>query len=366
MNMKSLLSRDMKIKFRYQLIDVVHVVVSVLLALFIGGLFLIILGYNPIQAYRVMAVKPFSSFDIVLRNSTMYMLSGLAVAVPVKSGVINMGGEGQVAAGAFVAAIIGSSVILPSGLHPAVCLLGAALVGALLSSISAIMKLKFGASEVVTGIMINYIVIYVLSYLAMYPFRASEWAPETARISQTAEIARVGDNSQWSYGLFFALAICFLSSFLLKRTRIGLELKSTGFNPLASKFQGINIKAMALLAMAIGGAMAGFAGAVEVLGGKYLYQDAYFTNVGFDGIAVAYMARNNPIAVIITSIFISTLKVGAGALDRQVGVSAYFSIALQGLIIAFLVSPYLVRSLFEKIKKRKVELKTKHARTENH
>jgi simple sugar transport system permease protein len=349
--MKKIFLQDMRVKLKWQMVDLSYVLISILLAFIVGGIFLVILGCNPIEAYGIILKKPFTSFDTVLRRATIYILSGLAVAIPVKTGVFNMGGEGQVAAGALAAAVIGSAFALPMGIHPIVCLLGAAVIGASLSSISAFMKLKFGASEVVTGIMINYVVMYLLSYLSMYTFRGSANSAQTAEIFETAKLARGGEGVQWSYGLFIAIGMCILFAFIMNRTRFGLELKSAGFSPLASKYQGVNVKAMAFLSMAIGGAMAGLGGGVEVLGGRYLYLDTYFANYGYDGIAVAYMARNNPIAIVITALLVSALKVGAVALDRQAGVSIYFAIALQGMIITLLVSPYLVQSVFEKIKK---------------
>jgi len=331
------------------------------LALAVGGVFLIILGSNPLEAYSIMFTKAFFSFDTVLRRMTIYLLSGLAVAIPVKSGVFNMGGEGQIAAGAMTAAMLGSAFAMPAGIHPIVCLLGAALVGALLCSISAFMKLKFNSSEVVTGIMLNYIVMYILQYLSMYPFRGSANSPQTAEILDTAKIPRLAQGNQASYGLFIALGLCLFFAFVMNRTRFGLELKSSGLNRLAASYQGVNVGVMSVLSMAIGGALAGTAGAVEVLGGRYLYLDAYFSNYGFDGIAVAYMARNNPLAVIVTAFFLSTLKVGAVALDRQAGISVYFAIALQGIIIALLVSPYLVESVFERIRKKRLARKEAQA-----
>lgn len=355
--MKQFLPADKAARLKWQILDLVYVIISIILALVIGGIFLVILGSNPFEAYYIMFTKAFVSFETVLRRMTIYLLSGLAVAIPVKSGVINMGGEGQIAAGAMVAAMLGSAIAMPAGIHPIVCLLGAVAVGALLASISALMKLKFGSSEVVTGIMLNYIVMYILQYLSMYPFRGSPNSPQTAEILDTAKIPRLTEGGQASYGLFIALGCCVLFSFVMNRTRFGLELKSAGFNRTAASYQGVRVGMMSVLAMAIGGGLAAMAGAVEVMGGRYLYLDSYFTNYGFDGIAVAYMARNNPMGVIVTAFFLSTLKVGAVALDRQAGISVYYAIALQGIIIALLVSPYLVESIFERIRQKRLAKK---------
>ena len=349
------ISDNTKEKLKWQLIDLMYIFISIALALIVGGIFLAILGTDPFDAYWIIFSKAFSSFGQVLRRSTVYILTGLAVAIPVKTGAFNMGGEGQVAAGALAAAVIGSAIALPMGIHPLVCMLGALIVGAALAFVPAFFKVKFGSSEVVTGIMVNYIVMYVIQYLSMYTFRGSANSAQTAVVLDTAKIPRAFEGAQWSYGLFISIGLCILFAFVMNRTRFGLEMKSAGLNPLAARYQGVSTKTMSLLSMLIGGALAGLGGSLEVLGGRYLYLDTYFTSYGYDGIAVAYMASNNPIGVIITAFIISVLKVGAVALDRQTNVSIYYITALQGLIITLLVSPYLVRSIVERLKRRKSE-----------
>jgi len=349
------ISNNTKEKLKWQLLDLMYIAISIVLALVVGGIFMAILGCDPIEGYWIIFSKAFSSFGQVLRRSTVYILTGLAVAIPIKTGAFNMGGEGQVAAGALAAAVIGSAIALPMGIHPVVCMLGALVVGGVLAFISAFMKVKFGSSEVVTGIMVNYIVMYVIQYLSMYTFRGSANSAQTAEVFETAKIARAYPGSQWSYGLFISIGLCLFFAFMINRTRLGLEMKSAGLNPLASRYQGVNTKTMSVLAMVIGGAMAGLGGAVEVLGGRYLYLDTYFASFGYDGIAVSYMAANNPIGVIITAFIISVLKVGAVALDRQTNVSIHYITALQGLIITLLVSPYLVRAVLERLRRRKRE-----------
>lgn len=350
------LSQEKKASLKWKSLDVLYVLISILLALIAGGLFILVTGNNPFEAYGIMFSKAFSSFGQVLRRATVYILTGLAVSIPIKTGVINMGGEGQVAAGALTAAVLGSAFMLPLGIHPIVCMLGAMITGALLAMIPAVFKTRFGSSEVVTGIMVNYLVQYLLQYLSMYTFRGSDNSAQTAEVLDTAKIPRVG-GEQWSYGLFIAIAMCLLMHFVMGRTRVGLEMRSAGLNPLAARYQGVNVGRMSILAMVLGGAMAGLGGSLEVLGGRYLYMDTYFANYGFDGIAVSYMAKNNPVMIVVTALFISVLKVGAVALDRQTNVSVHFSTALQGIFIILLVSPYIVQAIVEKLKpKRKTPL----------
>jgi ABC-type uncharacterized transport system permease subunit len=347
--MKLRLSDDTKTELKWQLYDLSYVLASIVIALIVGAVFIVILGSNPFEAYGIMFSKAFSSFGQVLRRATVYILTGLAVAIPIKTGMFNMGGEGQVAAGALGAAVFGSSFILPSVLHPIVCMLIVTIIGAVLAGIPVLMKVRFGSSEVVSGIMLNYIVMYLLQYLSMYTFRGSENSPQTAEVFHSARIPRAFGNQQWSYGLLIAIGLCIVFAFVMNRTRVGLEMKSAGLNPLAARYQGVKVKSMSVLAMLLGGAMAGLGGSLEVLGGRYLYLDSYFTSYGYDGIAVSYMARNNPLAVTVTALLVSILKVGAVAMDRQTNVSIHFATALQGMIITLLVTPYLVQWIVEKI-----------------
>jgi simple sugar transport system permease protein len=351
------LSENTKVKLKGQLTDLSFTLISTALALIVGGIFLAVLGANPFDAYGIIFSNSIANFGQVLRRATVYICTGLAVAIPMKTGAFNMGGEGQVAAGALAAAVIGSTLAAPLGIHPIICILGAMIVGAALASISAFMKAKFGSSDVVTGLMVNYIVLYLLQYLSQYTFRGSSNSAETAVVLDTAKIARVFPGAQWSYGLFIAIGLCIVFALIMSRTRFGLEMKSAGLNPLASKFQGVNIKAMSIIALVIGGAIAGLGGSLEVLGGRYQYLDSYFKNYGYDGIAVSYMARNNPIGIIISALVISILKVGAIALDRQTIISSNYIIALQGIVITLLVSPFVVQMIMEKFKREKRETK---------
>ncbi len=341
------LSEETRIRLKWQLIDLSYVIIAVVLALVVGGIFLFLLGNNPFQAYAILFSKTFSSFGQVLRRTIVYVFTGLAVAIPIRTGILNMGGEGQVAAGAMAAAVIGT-LALPGSLHPAACMLAGMLAGGMLAIIPAFYKVRLNSSEVVPAVMLNYIVAYLLQYLTMYTFRGSEYNPQTAEILESARIPRIG---QWSVGLFLAIALCVLFAFIMGNTRPGLEMRSAGLNPVAARYQGVRVGQMSVLAIVLGGAMAGLGGSVEVLGGRYLYMEGYFANYGYDGIAVSYMARNNPLGVILTAFLVSALKVGALALDRQTNITIHYATVLQGMIIILLVCPYLVQSVFERIRK---------------
>lgn len=347
MRLRSLLKKLKKTNF---LGTVVYTVCSVLVALVIGGTILLLLGYDPLEAYGLIFAKAIRDFDQVLRRATPLLMTALAVAVPLKAGMFNVG-EGQIVAGAFVGAIIGANLSLPTGIHAVVAILGAMAVGALLGLIPAILKLKFNAPELVVAIMLNTVIVKLVEYLTLYPFRGHPLSPQTAAVAETAVIPKVLPDAQWTGSLLIAVASCFAVKFLMDHTTFGLEMKSAGLNQETSKFLGINVRTMAVAGMAIGGALAAMGGAIDVLGGKGSYYVGYYENYGFDGIAISYMANGNPILIIVMAIIVAAFKIGVLTLERSMGVSAHFNSALQGIIIVMLVCPRIFVSAGESLKK---------------
>lgn len=325
-----------------------HIALACMLALVLGGIFLLTQGYSPLASYGVIFSKAFSSFDQVLRRMTPLMLTALAVAIPQKTGMLNLGGEGQIIAGGLVAALVGAYVTLPVGLHPLVCILAAAAAGGTAAWVAAVLRTKFNATEAVTTIMINSVISYSVAYLTMYPLRASTNLPQTATILKSAELPRPVAGQEWSLGLLIAILICIAVKIFMDQTSLGLEMKSAGLSPLTAQFQGVNIKRMAMLSMIAGGAMAGMGGSLEVLGGKHAYLNEYFLNYGWDGVAISYMANGNPVGIVVASLVMAIIRVGAAALDRKTGISIYFTVALQGIVIVLMVCPHLIKLIGEK------------------
>lgn len=325
-----------------------RIALACVLALVLGGLFLMTQGHSPFESYGVIFSKAFASFDQVLRRMTPLMLTALAVAIPQKTGMLNLGGEGQIIIGSLAAALVGAYLGLPAGLHPIVCILAAAIAGGAAAWIAAVLRTKFHATEAVTTIMLNSVISYTVTYLTMYPLCASSTLPQTKTILESAEIWQPVSGHQWSIGLFIAIILCIIVKFVMDRTPFGLELKSAGLSPLTAKFQGVNIKRMALLSMVLGGALAGVGGSLEILGGKHAYLNEYFLNYGWDGVAVSYMAGGNPIGIIFASLVMAIIRVGATALDRRTGISIYFTVALQGIVIVLMVCPHLIQLMSKK------------------
>ncbi len=344
MILSSILRKDRMITFS-------KTVFSVFLALLFGSLFLIFLEASPLEVYGVMFERAATSFDLVLRRAMVLMMSGLAVAIPMKAGMFNMGGEGQIVAGALTAAVVGGlDLPIPAGFHTVFALASAAIIGMLLSGFSGVLSIKRNVNEVISTIMMNSIIAYIATYLVMNPFRGSEFSPQTAKIKDGASIPSFF-GLDFSWALVFAIFLCISTYVFLERTPKGLELKAAGLNPVFSRYQGIKVGSMGLLGMLLGGAAAALGGAFEVLGGSHSYTDEYFLQYGFDGIAIAFMAGNNPLGIIVSSIFMAAVRVGSLAVSRRTGVSTYFVSILQGLIIVLLVVPYFSDSILAVIKK---------------
>ena len=314
-------------------------------AFVIGAIFLLVTGSNPLSIYGAIFSKAFGSFDTTLRRATPLMLSGLAVAIPMKTGMFNMGGEGQIIAGALTAAVVGSFDLgLPAGVHAMVAITASLLMGAILAGLPGLLKMTRSANEVVTTLMLNSVVAHVVTWLVLNPFKGTDYSPQSKKILETAEIASFG-HSDASWGLLISLAMCVLGWFLLYRTRLGMEMRAAGLSPLAARYQGVQNHVVGLFGMILGGALASMGGALEVLGGQHVYFDEFFTNYGFDGIAIAYMAGGNPLGIILTALIIAMIRVGALSVSRKTGMSPYFVTVLQGVIIILLVVPQLLDTL---------------------
>lgn len=331
--------------------SVLRALFSIVLALLLSSVFLIFLKASPLTVYSVMFQKAFKDFDLVLRRAMILMLSGLAVAIPLKSGMFNMGGEGQIVAGGLIAAVVGGMNLgLPPGIHTIVAIAAAVLVGTLLSGFSAVLSFKRNVNEVISTIMMNSIIGFVATWLVMNPFRGSEFSPSTKEVLVSARIPGFG-SLEFSWGLVISVLICVATWFFLERTPKGLELKAAGLNPEAARYQGINTVRMGMMGMLIGGAMAGLGGSLEVLGGSFVYTDEMFLQYGFDGIAIAFMAGNNPLGIIVSSIFMSMIRVGSLVVSRKTGVSTYYVSIFQGLVIALLVVPAIYEKFIKGVRR---------------
>ncbi len=337
---------DKKARMQKKAIDVLaSTAVALLLGFFVGGLLLWISGYDALSAYVVMFGKVTSDFGLVIGKATPLIFTGLAIAIPYSIGLVNLGAEGQMLVGAFAAAMVGAYVKAPSVIHIPLVLLAGALAGTILSSFCGYLKLRFHANEVVTTVMLNSVVTLLAQYCVNGPLNGEPSQPQTRMINETAYLTKFDPRAEYSTAIFIAIAVAVLVWFFLKKTVLGYEMRAAGCNSKASFYKGICVERISLLAMSLGGLIAGIGGSCEVMGLQHNYYQGFVQNYGYTGIGVALIARNNPLAVIPAAFFLAIIRVGGIAIGRQTPIPSYFIWVLQGVIIVTLAIPNMMEHL---------------------
>ncbi len=265
------------------------------------------------------------------------LLSGLAVVVPLRVGVYNIGGEGQMYLGGLTASLV--AFHLPTE-NPWVmlvaCSLGGALGGAGWALIAALLKAYRGVSEVLVTLLMNYVALNLVNYVVSGPLLEPEAPyPYSALVPPAARLPRLSEQYDLHIGLAVGIAILLACAIVFRYTRLGYSLRLVGDNPKVAAYSGVPVRTAMIGAFVFGGALAGLAGAYEVLGVKYRLYHHFVSGYGTDGIVVAFLACGNPIGVLFSAFFVAALKGGATALQRNSGVPvAVAEVVEAALVIA--------------------------------
>ncbi|MDC3416339.1 ABC transporter permease [Aquibacillus salsiterrae] len=333
-----------------RMINLIVPIISVVLGLLAGAIIMLIFGYNPIAGYIALWNGAFGNvyfFGETIRQITPYILTGLAVAFAFRSGLFNIGAEGQVIVGWLASVWVGASIQAPTIIHLPLTIIAAALAGALWGFLPGLLKAKRGVHEVIITIMMNYIALHVANYLIRNVL--TDKSDSTAPIENTASLAsewlmEITGYSRMHYGILIALFAAVIMWFLLEKTTIGYELRAVGYNQHASNYAGMNVGKNIILAMMISGGFAGLAGAMEGLGTfGYMSANSSFTNLGFDGIAVALLGGNTALGSVIAAFLFGILKIGALNMPTSAGVPSELVEIDIALIIYFVASSYIIR-----------------------
>jgi general nucleoside transport system permease protein len=336
--------------------------IAVVAAFIVGGILILIIGDNPLQAYALLFGSAFSwpvGIGYTLFYATPLIFTGLAVLVAFRCGLLNIGAEGQLYVAAFATAWVGITFAnaSPWVLIP-LCFIAAIVGGGVWGGIPGVLKARFGSHEVINTIMLNFIAVALLSYFTQYHYKApGDPIMQTVPIGQNAHITRLGrfipGFPEWiPLNLAFVLALicCGLVYLFLWRTKWGYELRATGTNPGAAEYGGISVRKQIIIAMTISGALAGMVGINEVLGYRYRYYDGFSDNYGFTGIAVALLGRNHPVGVILSALLFAILQRGGIPVDAFTEqVTKDIVQVLQGTIILFVASEAMFRGPFAKL-----------------
>jgi general nucleoside transport system permease protein len=330
---------------------------AVFLGIFVGAIIMLVSGYNPIFGYAALVAGIFGNMEYIgetIRTMTPLILSGLAVAFAFRTGLFNIGVEGQLMVGWLAAVWVGVTFELPKVIHLPLAIAAAALAGAAWAFVPGYLKAKFKIHEVITTIMMNYVALYVTAYLIRTYLKAG--MERTEKVAQSASFASeflqsITDYSRLHYGIIVALLAAALMYFLLWKTNLGYELRAVGYNQHAASYAGMKVNRNIVLSMVISGAFAGVAGAMEGLGTfQYMSIMAHFTGIGFDGIAVALLGANSAIGVVLAAGLFGGLKFGAANM-ANVGVPPELVEIVIALIIFFVASSYLIRLIFNRLQK---------------
>ncbi|MGM0971437.1 MAG: ABC transporter permease [Bacillota bacterium] len=342
--------------------NIVVPLVAVLLGVLVGTIIMIATGYNAGSAFIALWNGAFGEIYYtgeVVRQVTPYILAGLAVAFAFRTGLFNIGVEGQLIVGWLAAVWVGVAFELPKFIHLPLAVLAAAAAGALWAFIPGLLKAKFKVHEVIVTIMMNYVALHVTNYIIRTVL--SEKSDRTEMIAESASLRSpflegLTDYSRLHWGILIAIACVFIMWFLLEKTTKGYELRAVGFNQHASEYAGMSVSRNIILSMVISGAFAGLAGAMEALGTfGYAAIKGGFTGVGFDGIAVALLGGNGPIGIIFAALLFGSLKVGALNMPLEAGVPNELVDIIIALIVFFVAASYMIRILIDRISKKGVK-----------
>ncbi len=336
--------------------------ISVAIAIVIGSIVILAAGKSPVAAFSAMFSGAFGGVRQIgetLLRATPLVFTGLAVAYGFRSGLFNIGAEGQLFMGGLAAAFIGVQVGgLPWIAAVPIMLICAALAGASWAFVPALMKARIGAHEVITTMMFSYIGRYLVSWLVTGPLKAPGLVPQTVEIAPSARLPRLSEllpfleGSRAHLGIVLGVIAAVIIWWILKYTVLGYEARAVGFNPMASENGGISVAATTVKSLCISGALAGLAGAVEVMGVHWRLFDQFSSGFGFTGIAVALLAKNNPLGVIAAAILFGGLSAGAGTMQLEAGVSQKVVYVIQGTVIFLVGAETIVTWAVSKLRSR--------------
>ncbi len=329
---------------------------SLLLSFLIGGVIIVASGNSPIEIYGMLIKGAFGSRNSILQTllqSTPLLFCGLAVSLGLKGGILNLGVEGQLYIGALFSSLAAIYIKgLPAPIHILICIVAGMIGGMIWAFLPIWLKVKKGAHEVVTALMMNYIATLLLDYLLNYPIRElNSSVAQTQKIQESAKLLRLFPNSKVTIAIFIGILLAIGLNFLLKKTVLGYKITMVGSNEKAAAASGIHVNKVLITTMLISGLCSGLAGTMEILGSYHRLIQGFSSGYGFEGIAVAVLGTS-PISVIFSSIIFGALKAGGIMLNFGSNLSVQFITVLQGMIILLIAAPMLVPNFKESLNKK--------------
>ena len=361
----------MKNKLTGELLFKAAIILSALcIALLIGALLFAIAGANPLRAYTAMFTQPlkgiFGLTEILVR-ATPLMIVALGIAISFRSGILNIGGEGQILIGALSGAAVALYLPqMPIYLHLTLIFLISFLGGAIWGGIAGFMRAYFSVNEILSTVMLNYIAVQIYTFFIRGPMidpqeiKYGTGIPQTAALPRELWLSKLMMGTRLHSGIILAVVLAILVYLLLWKTPLGYRMRAVGAEAKAARYAGINVQKHLFLAMLLAGGFAGLAGAVEVCGVHHRGLESISAGYGFSGIVVALFGGLHPLGIIPASVLFGLLIIGADMMQRTVEVPASIVMAIQGLIIlaivgsqVFLTHESMREKLLSKLRMRK-------------
>lgn len=328
-------------------INIIRYVVSLIATLAVGAIIILLQGESPLEAFYEIFQGAFGTKAAI--GSTLHwavpcMLVGSAALVAFKSGVMNLGLEGQLYLGALAAGCVGYMISLPAVVHPIVCIIIGGFAGLLWAIVPALLKLLFKVDEVITTLLLNYVATLLTEVLTLSLISGSKALATTSimtpLINDTAKLSPIIKGTSATTGIFVALIVVAGVWFLYKYTLVGYELKQVGENLKFAKAGGVNANKMFVIIFLLSGFVAGICGSVETLGVNNRFISQFSSNLGWDGVMITRVATNNPIGVLVVSFIWAAFKAGSLHLERVTELNRYTINLLQALFVVFISIDY--------------------------
>ncbi|MFQ5691467.1 MAG: ABC transporter permease [Nitrospinota bacterium] len=348
-------SKESRFQF-LALFQVLSPLLAVILALLAGGIIIGSIGINPLGAYAALWNGAFGTpagFGLAITRTVPLLFVGLSVALAFRCGLFNIGGEGQLYMGALASTALALYLPpLPWALHFPIVLAGSFLLGGGWGALAGWMRARFGLSEIITTIMLNYIAFWIVSYLVHGPMLdQSSYYPWSAQVPESTRFPVLETVTGIHLGIILALAAAVVVYIFLWHTRVGFEIRATGAAASTARFVGISVLRSSVLAMFLAGGLSGLAGTAEIHGVQLRLSDFFSPGYGFTGIAVALVGRTQPFGVVLAALLFGLLDSGSDNLQQTMGVPSAVIQVVQGLAIALLIaasSPYLMRMILKR------------------
>jgi ABC-type uncharacterized transport system permease subunit len=340
-------------ELRRRLVSAVLIpVISVAFGFVVAGIAVVATGSDPFAAFYALFQGAFTNpraFPETLVAMVPYIFLGLAVALGFRAGLFNIGAEGQFYLGAIFGVLAGNSLQgVPGIIHIPLALAFGMLGGFIWGAVPGFLKARFGAHEVITTIMLNYVAFQLTDFLINKGPMSDphSTAPRTPFIDPLVQLPLIWPGTRLHLGLILAIIAVPLVWFLIERTTVGFRIRTVGFSQGAARAAGISVAGTLVLTMGISGALAGLAGADEILGVSHYMPASFSVGYGFDSIAVALLARSNPWAILPSAFLFGAMRNGAAFMQLETQVSSDLISIVQAIVIMFVAAPVMVRWIF--------------------